>query len=140
MLIPLDQPLRRAIGGDRLGRTVGEVELDRAQVGPRRRDVGPGGADVALIAIEQRHGHHHLGEPLILWWAAHLSLVAAEQVDVRNRLHHRPLERPLRPGDLRFGGPRLGVEPHDGFLQGLEVEVGQPLEEVGLQPADVGAG
>ena len=139
MLIPLDEPLRGAVVGDRLCRLRGEIELDRAQVGPRSGDVGPGRADVALIAVEEGHGHHHLREPLILRRAAHLPLITTHEVDVGDRLDGRPLERPLGPGDLGLRGSGLCVGPHDRLLQVLEVKDRQFLKQVGLEPTDVGA-
>ena len=65
LLVPLHQPLRRAVGGDRLGCLCGKVDFNGAEVRPGGGNVGPSRADVALIAVEDRHGHRHLKKPLV---------------------------------------------------------------------------
>ena len=136
-LVPIDEPLRCPVGGHGLGGLRGEIELHHSQVGPRGGDLGAGGADVALIAVEEGDRHHHLREPLILGGDADLPLVATHQVDVRDRLDDGPLEGPLVAGDPRLGGPRHGIAADNRLLELLEVEVRQFLEQVGLESLDV---
>ena len=139
-LVPVDQPLRRAVGSHGLGCLRCQIKFHHPQVGAGGGDVGPRGADVALIAVEQRHRHHDLRHPHIHRRHSHLALVSPHQADVRDRIHDRALEGPLVASDDRLRHPRPSVEPHHGLLELLEVEVGKFLVQVGFQFPDVHPG
>ena len=131
-------PLGSAVGGDGVGGCFREAEFDVAEVGAGRSDVSPGAADVALVAVKQWHFHHQLNKPLIVWRQIDLPLIAAEQRDVGNRLHHGPFRGPLRLSDFCSGCTRQRIVADHGFLECLQFKVWERHEEVAVNLIDVG--